>query len=141
MSTEDKPQISCDDIGLLLKEMRAIDDKIIYQLNLATPTASFRKEEDPTENCKELFSHLEKTYKDRSTLITNCLDEFRSNVRGLAEKFSTNKDDYILHRKLRSEQSKVRELQSELTIEEIIRQRSLKAFEEKCKLFFKPSVK
>lgn len=38
--------------------MRAIDDQIIYQLNLATPTASFRKEVDPTEKCKDLYTQV-----------------------------------------------------------------------------------
>ena len=38
--------------------MRSIDDKIVYQVNLATPTISFRNEVDPKSNCKELFCEV-----------------------------------------------------------------------------------
>ncbi|ROT62180.1 putative coiled-coil domain-containing protein 58-like, partial [Penaeus vannamei] len=47
--------VSCEDITDTLKEMRAIDDKIIYELNLATPTQSFRNEVDPRIHCKTLY--------------------------------------------------------------------------------------
>ncbi|XP_071535505.1 protein MIX23 isoform X4 [Panulirus ornatus] len=50
----DTTQVSCEDISDTLRAMRSIDDKIIYELNLATPTQSFRNEVDPSTHCKEL---------------------------------------------------------------------------------------
>ena len=37
-----------------LKEMRLIDDKIVYAINQSIPTASFKGQSDAKENCKEL---------------------------------------------------------------------------------------
>ncbi|CAL4064030.1 unnamed protein product, partial [Meganyctiphanes norvegica] len=40
--------------------------------------------------------------------------------------------------RLRSQRCDIRELQNECTIEEIVRDRSLKVFDERCKVFYKP---
>ena len=37
-----------------LKEMRLIDDKIVYAINQSIPTASFKGQSDAKQNCKEL---------------------------------------------------------------------------------------
>ena len=37
-----------------LKEMRIIDDKIVYAINQSIPTASFKGQSDAIQNCKEL---------------------------------------------------------------------------------------
>ena len=37
-----------------LKEMRLIDDKIVYAINQSIPTASFKEQSNAKENCKEL---------------------------------------------------------------------------------------
>ena len=42
----------------LLKQLRVIDDKIIYGANLATPTNSIRKEVDPAKRCEALFHQV-----------------------------------------------------------------------------------
>ncbi|XP_037774191.1 coiled-coil domain-containing protein 58-like isoform X2 [Penaeus monodon] len=121
-----------------LKEMRAIDDKIIYELNLATPTQSFRNEVDPRIHCKTLYDQLDNTYQRRGALIEHCMSEAREKVRQMREDVATKRDDAKFMRSLRNEQSKIRELQNELTIEEIVRERSLKVFEERCRQFYKP---
>lgn len=38
--------------------MRTIDDKIVYELNLATPTQSFRSEVDPKAHCADLYRQV-----------------------------------------------------------------------------------
>lgn len=118
--------------------MRAIDDKIIYQLNLATPTQSFRGVVDPTDHCKSLYDQLNQTYEDRNSLIQRCLNESREAIRVARTEVEKNRDDNRLMRNLRTEQNRMRDLQNEVTIEEIIRERSLKVFEERCRLFYKP---
>ena len=37
-----------------LKNLRLIDDKIIYALNTSIPTTSFKNQIDPTEKCHDL---------------------------------------------------------------------------------------
>ncbi|XP_042890825.1 protein MIX23-like isoform X2 [Penaeus japonicus] len=131
-------KVSCEDITDTLREMRAIDDKIIYELNLATPTQSFRNEVDPRTHCKTLHDQLENTYQQRGSLIEHCMTEAREKVRQMREEVANRRDDSKFMRSLRSEQSRIRELQNEMTIEEIVRERSLKVFEERCRQFYKP---
>ncbi|XP_045137728.1 protein MIX23-like [Portunus trituberculatus] len=133
--------LSCQDITDTLRAMRTIDDKIIYELNLATPTQSFRSAVDPRTHCQELYTQLNKMYSERGSLISQCEDEARGKLRAMQGQLASKRDDPAFMRKLRSEQSKVRELQNETTIEEIIRERSLKVFEEKCRHFYKPPPK
>ncbi|XP_063849747.1 protein MIX23-like isoform X1 [Scylla paramamosain] len=133
--------LSCQDITDTLKAMRTIDDKIIYELNLATPTPSFRSAVDPRSHCAELYRQLNQTYSERGSLIKQCEDEARGRLKAMQGQMANKRDDPMFMKKLRSEQSKVRELQNEATIEEIIRERSLKVFEEKCRHFYKPPPK
>lgn len=124
-----------------LKAMRAIDDKIIYQLNLATPTQSFRGAVDPTNHCKTLYGQLNQTYEERGALIDRCLNESRETIRMIktdAGKPESKRNEGAFTRQLRVEQNRMRDLQNELTVEEIIRERSLKVFEERCRQFYKP---
>ena len=51
-----------------LKEMRIIDDKIVYAINQSIPTASFKGQSDAIQNCKELHQ----TVSD-STIQSICL--------------------------------------------------------------------
>ncbi|XP_050689119.1 protein MIX23-like isoform X2 [Eriocheir sinensis] len=118
--------------------MRTIDDKIVYELNLATPTQSFRSEVDPKAHCADLYRQLTQIYNERGTLIQRCVEEAREELKGMQSEIVKRRDDPLFMRKVRSEQSKVRELQNESSIEEIIRERSLKVFYEKCHLFYKP---
>ena len=41
-----------------LKEMRSIDDKIVYAINQSIPTASFKGQVDPTGKCKDLHEQV-----------------------------------------------------------------------------------
>ncbi|KAK3885406.1 hypothetical protein Pcinc_010375 [Petrolisthes cinctipes] len=129
---------SCQDIADTLKAMRSIDDKIIYELNLATPTQSFRGQVDPTSHCQGLYQQLNNIYEERGSLIGECLGQSQAKLQELKKLATLKSDDPIALRKLRSEQSRIRELQNESTIEEIIRARSLKVFEERCRQFYKP---
>ncbi|KAG7167818.1 Coiled-coil domain-containing protein 58-like [Homarus americanus] len=81
---------------------------------------------------------LSKTYEHRGAMIETCLNESRVKVRSLQAEALHKKENPQILRKIRSEQSRIRELQNEVTIEEIIRERSLRVFEERCRQFFKP---
>merc|ERR1719318_822684 len=74
----------CDDIFLFqktLKKLRDIDDKIIYALNLSTPTKSFQaRGVDPGERCSTLQEELRESHQARGRLLTSCLDNVRDEV-------------------------------------------------------------
>merc|ERR1711944_11716 len=56
-----------------LKEMRLIDDKIVYAINQSIPTASFKGQSDAKENCKGLHETIKVTYDTRAAAVTNCI--------------------------------------------------------------------
>ncbi|XP_076045523.1 coiled-coil domain-containing 58 isoform X2 [Oratosquilla oratoria] len=132
---------ACEDIGDILRQMREIDDKIIYELNLATPTQSFRGLVNPTEHCRELFEQLEKTYNGRGRLIQRCLNLRTDKVKELITKKEEEGNNPLITSNIREEQRNIRELRSEMAIEEIVRQRSTKVFDERCKQFYRSEFK
>jgi len=66
----------CDDFmqfQVALKEMRLIDDKIVYAINQSIPTTSFKGQSDAKQNCKELHETIKKTYDAREEAVKQCI--------------------------------------------------------------------
>lgn len=119
--------------------MRQIDDKIIYMLNATIPTESFKGQVDPTTQCKDLFQQIESEHKQRTQAITKCVDITKERVMRLKDLREKNGDgDPTLIKNLRSEQTKLRLLQSELSIEEVVKKRTIQVYYERCRGFYKP---
>uniref|UniRef100_A0ABK9NGL0 Protein MIX23 n=1 Tax=Glossina morsitans morsitans TaxID=37546 RepID=A0ABK9NGL0_GLOMM len=136
---------SCNDfMGFqeALKKMRDIDDKIIYALNTSLPTESFKGQVDSEKTCRDLYGHLQTGHKKREEAIRNCILVSAETLKSLREKRDTNPNDIEADKKFKSEQRKLRVLQSELNVEDIVKERSYKAFNERCRIFFQagPSV-
>ncbi|XP_046854794.1 protein MIX23-like [Xenia sp. Carnegie-2017] len=128
-------QMSCEDFTEFkeaLKILRSVDDKIIYVLNKSVPTLSFTAEINAEVKCKELHEELIKAYTSRQNIIKRCISEVSSNVRNLQSKRNCGDEDNEVLNHLRNEQTKLRLMQSELNVEDVIKQRSLKVFKEKC---------
>merc|ERR1711936_317702 len=73
----------CDDFMMFqgaLKNMRLIDDKIVYALNTSIPTASFKEKIDPTSKCKELYLQIEETYDLREGAISACISYHQDKI-------------------------------------------------------------
>ncbi|XP_031632959.1 coiled-coil domain-containing protein 58 [Contarinia nasturtii] len=131
-------QYTCGDFMLFqeqLKKMRNVDDKIIYALNTSIPTESFKGQLSATEKCKDLYSSLESTYESRNNIIKNCIAITANRVKELKSKKDNDPDDVNVCKDFKSEQRKLRLLQSELSVEDIIKERTMKIFYEKCKVF------
>merc|ERR1712179_698622 len=114
----------CHDFFLFqdsLKKLRVLDDKIIYTLNSSLPTDSFKTAFDGEQSCKQLHTQLMNSYSSREESINRCIEETALKVQ-----------------KLRREQSLLRQFQTELSVEEIIKERTLKVFNERCRNFYKP---
>ncbi|XP_014244412.1 coiled-coil domain-containing protein 58 [Cimex lectularius] len=118
-----------------LKKLRDVDDKIVYALNASVPSPSFRKEINPESSCKDLFAKLQESHSKREKAIQNC-------IKVTSEKIATLKQDnegsLAAVKHLNKEQTKLRLLRSELGVEEVVRDRSLKLYHERCRGFFKP---
>ncbi|XP_055686700.1 protein MIX23 [Lutzomyia longipalpis] len=121
-----------------LKKMREMDDKIIYALNTSIPTESFKGQVDATGTCKGLFRQIQEAHSQREEAIKRCIVVAADRVKVLREERDNKRDDMAIDKSFKAEQRKLRLLQSELNVEDIVKERTLKAFTERCRLFFKP---
>jgi len=118
----------CEDILMFqrtIKKLRAIDDKIIFALNLSTPTKSFQaRGDDSTAQCQDLNNTLNQSHQERTALIEKCVNLYRNDVASLAGSGD--------RAKRRNAQNLLRLYEAELDVEGIIRERTSKAFHDKC---------
>ncbi|TMW47031.1 hypothetical protein DOY81_007891 [Sarcophaga bullata] len=131
---------SCQDfLGFqeALKKMRDIDDKIIYALNSSLPTESFKGQVDSEKTCKDLYAKLQTGHKEREEAIRSCIMVSAESLKTLRQQREIQPDDIDVDKKFKSEQRKLRVLQSELSVEDIVKERSYKAFNERCRVFFR----
>ncbi|XP_070568831.1 protein MIX23-like [Ptychodera flava] len=141
MAAAGEVSVSCDDFMQFqetMKTLRMIDDKIIYALNTTVPTDSFAGQVDAKETCKKLYGDLLVAYGTREKAIKKCIAETSSSVNKCREDREKNPTNFDVLKRLRNEQHKLRLMQSELTIEEVVKDRSLKVFHERCRNHYKP---
>ncbi|XP_071819774.1 protein MIX23-like isoform X1 [Apostichopus japonicus] len=137
------PYIPCEDFLQFqehLKSMRSIDDKIIYALNTSVPTKSFKGQINATDTCKSLYEDMSKSYSERDNAIRKCISEVSGHVRTCKAARDKDPDDLQAIKNLRNTQAKLRLMQSELNIEEVVKERSIKVFHEKCRNHFIPKT-
>ncbi|XP_038076106.1 coiled-coil domain-containing protein 58-like isoform X2 [Patiria miniata] len=121
--------------------MRTIDDKIIYALNTTVPTQSFAGQVDAKETCKDLYSQLEKAYSQRENTIRGCITQVSRTVNRLRDQRTKDPDNVAINRNLREVRTKLQQMQMELNVEEIVKDRSLKVFHERCRNHYSPASK
>ncbi|EFN66065.1 Coiled-coil domain-containing protein 58 [Camponotus floridanus] len=122
-----------------LKKMRLLDDKIIYTLNTAIPTESFKGQVDSIEQCKDLFQQIKSIHLQREQAITKCLNVTKGRVMQLKNLRDNGDERPTLIKNLRNEQTTLRLLQAELNIEEVLKRRTVQVYYERCRGFYKPS--
>ncbi|XP_008630024.1 PREDICTED: coiled-coil domain-containing protein 58 [Corvus brachyrhynchos] len=118
--------------------MRTIDDRIVHELNTTIPTASFVGKVDPGQTCKELYQSLMDAHTSRERIIKNCISQTSTVVKTLKEEREKAHEDAALLKQLRKEQTKLKLMQSELNVEEVVNDRSWKVFNERCRIHYKP---
>ncbi|XP_022119796.2 protein MIX23 [Pieris rapae] len=123
----------------IIKKMRILDDKIVYALNTSLPTESFQTKIDATSACKDLYEQIQKGHSEREKVIKHCIISSAETVKNLKIAKEQKPDDIDLLRNIKAEQRKLRLLQTELSVEEIIKEKTTKLFTEKCRNYFKPS--
>eukprot|EP01135_Chromosphaera_perkinsii_P001974 Nk52_evm21s215 gene=Nk52_evmTU21s215 len=127
--------LPCDDIiefKEVLKTLRKVDDNVIYELNSAVPTKSFKTKKDAHEECKDLFEMLHQAHSSRNNGIKKCIKTSEKTINELRNKAD---EDPSYTTALRSEQSSLRMMNAELFVEEVVRDRTIKAFSERCKAY------
>ena len=134
---DSKPDsVSCGSVGQFkqsLKSLRLMDDKIIYELNKSVPTQSFAHEVDAEARCGSLYKDLLQIYNLREQSIKGCIASRTENIENIRAKLvAGDADSTLLQKTLRSEQSLLKAMQSELLVEEVVKKRSLKVFNERC---------
>ncbi|XP_044856793.1 protein MIX23 isoform X2 [Mauremys mutica] len=122
----------------LLRVMRTIDDRIVHELNTTLPTASFAGKVDANQTCKELYQSLREAHASREKIIKSCIAQTSNVVKTLREEREKAQDDVALLKQLRQEQTKLKLMQSELNVEEVVNDRSWKVFNERCRIHYKP---
>ncbi|VVD01628.1 protein MIX23 [Leptidea sinapis] len=135
-------QLICPDFSEfqdILKKMRVIDDKIVYSLNTSIPTESFRSKVDATSSCQDLYLQIQKGHSERENFIKNCILVTANTVKTLKNMKDQMPDNIEAIKNFKAEQRKLRLLQTELSVEEVINERTSKLFTEKCRNYFKPS--
>ncbi|KAG5851254.1 hypothetical protein ANANG_G00091120 [Anguilla anguilla] len=133
--------LNCEDFSMfqeVLKLMRTIDDRIVHALNTTVPTTSFKGKVDATQTCKELYKSLMKAHSDRDRAIKTCIAQTSSVVSQLCEERTRDSENMSLIKQLRKEQTKLKFMQSELNVEEVVNDRSLKVFNERCRIHYTP---
>ncbi|XP_077202443.1 protein MIX23 isoform X2 [Paroedura picta] len=118
--------------------MRTIDDRIVHELNTTVPTTSFVGKVDASQTCKDLYESLAEAHTSRERLIKSCIAQTSHVVKNLQEERNTSPEDLALLKTLRKEQTKLKLMQSELNVEEVVNDRSWKVFNERCRAHYKP---
>ncbi|KAF6020647.1 hypothetical protein EB796_021045 [Bugula neritina] len=123
----------------LLDRQRKNDDIIINLINSTIPSIeSFRKETNIQEKCKEIKENLDKSHKAREEAIKKCISYHAENTERLrkAKDVSDSSNERQARKAFSNAQIKLRSLQSELGVEEIVQERTRKVLHERCRAFF-----
>ncbi|CAG5895980.1 protein MIX23 isoform 1-T1 [Menidia menidia] len=133
--------LNCEDFSMfqeVLKVMRTIDDRIVHALNTTVPTVSFSGKVDATQTCKELYESMMEAHLSRDKSIKACIAQTSEVVGQLREERAKDDENLTLLKQLRKEQTKLKLMQSELNVEEVVNDRSLKVFSERCRIHYTP---
>ncbi|XP_061160781.1 protein MIX23-like isoform X3 [Syngnathus typhle] len=133
--------LNCEDFSMfqeVLRLMRNIDDRIVHALNTTVPTVSFSAKIDATQTCKELYDSMIEAHLSRDKAIKACITHTSEVVGQLREARLKNNADIALIKQLRKEQTKLKLMQSEMNVEEVVKDRSLKVFNERCRVHYTP---
>ncbi|XP_041670479.1 protein MIX23 [Cheilinus undulatus] len=133
--------LDCEDFSMfqeVLKVMRTIDDRIVHALNTTVPTVSFSGKVDATQTCKQLYESMMEAHLSRDKAIKSCIAQTSEVVGRLREERAKDSENLVLIKQLRKEQTKLKLMQSELNVEEVVNDRSLKVFKERCRIHYTP---
>ncbi|XP_075911938.1 protein MIX23 isoform X2 [Petromyzon marinus] len=132
--------VNCEDFSEFqeaLRSMRQIDDRIAHELNASVPTASIARAVNLAHTCGQL--HSAEAHAGRAAVISRCVALTSATLARLSERRGEEEADRpALNKALRSQQTTLKLMQSELNVEEVVNDQTWKVFNERCRLHFKP---
>lgn len=136
-STLETPSISSEEVTcsdfqafqLQLKKLRFVDDRIVNELN-----SEIIREANPTAKCHAIHDLIVSSHHVRDLAIKKCITESADSISRLK-----GTQDEAGVSAIRREQRRLRLFQNELNIEEIVKDRTNKAFHERCRFYYDPS--
>ncbi|KAG2348897.1 hypothetical protein BDR05DRAFT_973118 [Suillus weaverae] len=133
----------------LLKEYRRLDDTITMRLNRTN--AQFRdrdragtsgKGNIQDQACAYVWKELVENWKRRTEIINYCVNIVDQSVEEKRKSSTSEEGDARAERKTRAamfaDEVKRNQVRNEMAVENIIRQRSLEAFQSRCQYFSPP---
>ncbi|KAK7695985.1 hypothetical protein QCA50_000625 [Cerrena zonata] len=143
---------TCHDLSMfkdLMREYRKLDDSITMRLNRSN--AQFRdrdrlglgaKGNVQEQACAHLWKELIDNWKRRMEIVDYCVDVVDKSMEQKQSELQNKDVDPAGQRRIQgalyAEQVKRNQIHNELTVEKIIRHRSLDAFRSRCR-YFEPS--
>lgn len=120
-----------------MKKLRDIDDKLIYALNIALPTSSIksRTESDPVKTCTDLHKKITESHLSRGQFISSCIQKTAEEIKAIKTS-SSNSGNNDEERKLTNLQRKLRVLQTEDGVEQIVIDQTMRAFKTRCRDYY-----
>ncbi|KIL70072.1 hypothetical protein M378DRAFT_67266 [Amanita muscaria Koide BX008] len=146
---------TCHDLTLfkeLLKEYRKLDDTIVMRLNRANATMRDRERTGDRkltghvqdEACAYLWRELVANWERRTQLVGYCIGVVDQSIDEKQKGIDGENVDPSVQRKIKAEkyaeEVKRRQIHNELTVESIVRQRSVDAFRARCRYFTPPAL-
>jgi hypothetical protein len=108
-----------------LKELRRVDDNILPRLN-ATNTHS-------DDDCKQFIVQLARAYQDRQDAIAHCTGLMDKEVQDKQAQLALDPDNSALKARLFTLTLQRRMIANETTVEDIVRERSLRVIHDRCR--------
>ena len=130
--------ICLDSTGLqdYLKRLRTVDDSIILNLNTTVLTSSFQRDIDQNiKNCNQFHKQLKDAYTIRDNVIQTCLGLADAKLAQLAEAKQADESNLNVQKEFKRQKTVQRMIQKEISVEQIIQDRSLKALQERCRRY------
>ncbi|CEG85121.1 hypothetical protein RMATCC62417_18847 [Rhizopus microsporus] len=110
-----------------MKELRRVDDNIINRLN-STSTQS-------EAACADFFKQISEAYARRDETINYCLKIMDEELDKKNKKLQEDPDDFDVKNSIFTQESIRQSISNERYVEEIVRDRTLDVFKNKCRLF------
>ncbi|KAL5487662.1 hypothetical protein ACEPAI_5770 [Sanghuangporus weigelae] len=145
---------TCHNLSLfkeLMREYRKVDDNVTMRLNrtvaqfrdrerTASGSVTSRRPED--EACEYFWKDLVSNWRKRTEIIQYCVDVVDQSIDGKRKAIESEQlsaeDKSSLKQASYAEEVKRNQIHNELTVEAIIRQRSLDTFKNRCRFFEPP---
>ncbi|XP_067343109.1 protein MIX23-like [Channa argus] len=111
---------------------------VFFLFETSVPTVSFSGKVDATQTCKQLYESMMEAHVSRDKAIKACIAHTSEVVGQLREERGKDSENLAIIKQLRKEQTKLKLMQSELNVEDVVNDRSLKVFRERSRIHYMP---